>query len=177
MAPGAALALTNRDAAAPTLASVFDQFGLPAPRTDCPQRMPTYPNFPFSSGNIDNPQLTQADAARAPLPHMVEITKEYSSPLPGHADSGKPIDRDFPTNAALDRYSQQRDRAAFWYDHGIHLQASLQVLEQAPGLWTWELKDPGGSVLNPGRAYQTRELALEALDRVRFLFHELCYEP
>jgi hypothetical protein len=38
------------------------------------------------------------------------------TPLPGHPDNGKPINREFRTVAELESYVQERNEAALRYD-------------------------------------------------------------
>lgn len=173
------VSLTMRDASSPSIAGVFEQFGLDKPRTDCPTQFEGYPGFGGSDicGGSDF-VVTAAQNARAPMPHLVTITKEYLAGLPGHADSGKPINRSFATNADLNRYSAQRIQAARWYNKGTHLDASVQVFEKADGEWTWQLGDGDGNVVAMAKdSFPTRESALLELDRARFLLHEWCCTP
>ena len=173
------LSLTARDASAPSIGGAFRQFGLSQPRLDCPETIEGYAEI--GGGDIRSGHGFDVDeerGAQAPMPHMVEVAKEYAGGQSGHADSGKPITREFPTNALLNRYVGQRDQAARWYHAGAHLKAAVEIVERAPGQWIWQLKDADGTVVAAPRSpYQTRQLALRALDLVRFLFHEWCCTP
>src|SRR5271170_4195891 len=171
------LFLTGRDQTATSIARAFDQFGLAAPRDDCPG-IPTYSGYPFADGLID-PTCCDGEAAEVTLaPHMAEVAKIYAGGQPGHADSGKSITRKFTTFADLTRYMRQRDQAARWFNEGVHLKASTEIVETAPGQWIWRVKNADGDVLAaPPNPYATRELALKELDRLRFLLNELCCTP
>jgi phospholipase C len=174
------LFLTQRDRYANSIARAFEQFGLQDMRTDCPQIPIQFPDFAYGTGSLASPGVGAVNTythspTDPPTDHGLDITKMYVKRQPGHADSGKPITREFLTNADLQRYSAQRHQAAHWYFKGDHLKASIQIIEKAPGQWIWELKNEQGTVLAiPQNYYVTKEAAQLELDRVRFLFHELC---
>jgi phospholipase C len=198
--PSPPISLTNRDAYATSIANAFDQFGLEEPRTNA-----TYPQYLAGHADKDyvppwleivimngapcplfrthywaicEPNPDDVEAARPPLAYQVEVAKEYAARQPGHADSGKPIKREFPTIAALTRYMQQRDQAARWHDEGLHLKSSLRVVETKPGQWIWELNDSDGMLLAAAPKHcDSRASALRNLDLVRFLLYELSTTP
>ena len=43
------------------------------------------------------------------------MTRRYLAPLPGHADSGKPLKRAFATVAEMRAYAEERRQAALAY--------------------------------------------------------------
>lgn len=109
------LSLTPRDARAPNLLQALDRFWLPDARTDCPPSLELYPGF--GGGNISGTSsIDPARAAEPPKPHLLEMTLRYVGGLPGHADSGKPVTRSFPSNASLNAYAEERLQAARLYD-------------------------------------------------------------
>jgi phospholipase C len=65
----------------------------------------------WTSGSWTWPGQSMGDD-QPPTPYALDLAKEYFALLPGHPDSGKPITQDFPTRAALGKYSQQRREAA-----------------------------------------------------------------
>jgi phospholipase C len=72
-APG----LNARDANAPALDSVFAEFGLSQPRTDCPASIPGYSGFPFADGDLSKTPVIAAGAAIVPLPYAAELARIY----------------------------------------------------------------------------------------------------
>ena len=119
--------LTQRDATAPLLDSVFDQFGQAVMREDCPHRIgpwETLPTpdpltgstaLPYSDGTLSVWTPPAGTAQAKPVEYINEYLNMYISPLPGHADSGKKITRVFATNAEVDEYKQERKAAADVY--------------------------------------------------------------
>ena len=84
--------LNARDAAAPSLDGAFAQFGLEAPRQDCPQTVPTYQGFPYAAGDLSQTYVPPAGAEAAVAaqpPHirqpMAEMARIYdqAGPAPG----------------------------------------------------------------------------------------------
>lgn len=107
--------LTARDAHAPSLLQALDRFWLPDARKDCPPSLELYPGF--GGGDICGaPGIDPVRAAQPPKPHLLQMTLRYVGGLPGHADSGKPITRKFPSNASLNDYADERLQAAREYD-------------------------------------------------------------
>jgi hypothetical protein len=112
--------LTERDLHANGFAKLFTR---DSPRTDCPQVIegygPTFGVCPSPSQGLELKDAVTEDAVnyanQPPEPYRVDIAKEYAEILPGHPDSGKPITREFPTNAALAKYVQERNQAALLY--------------------------------------------------------------
>jgi len=107
------LSLTQRDAKAASIAGVFDSLGTSVPRTDCPVNIEGYPGF--GGGNICDPgafEPSEEYLQQAPLTYMLSLAKEYIGSLPGHADSGKPFNKTFATNAELQAYANERIEAA-----------------------------------------------------------------
>jgi phospholipase C len=73
-APG----LTARDADAPSLETIFAEFRLPQPRTDCPTSIPGYPGFPYADGDLSKTYVVPSDAeTAAPPPYMAQLAKTY----------------------------------------------------------------------------------------------------
>jgi phospholipase C len=106
--------LTQRDATAPSIQAVFDDFGLSAARTDCPD-MQTYANNPYQNGICD-PQHVSEDMLQAPpADYMVVNTLDYLRGLPGHRDSWQRIKRHFNTRKELMDYAIERKKAAKEY--------------------------------------------------------------
>jgi phospholipase C len=105
--------LTQRDLYAPTIAPVFDlaQFGTATMRTDCPTDLQGYGLGVCAALQSDD-FLSDDVLASAPAPHVVKVTLEYLSPLPGHADSGRPLARSFATIGNLIAYARERKTAA-----------------------------------------------------------------
>lgn len=48
-------------------------------------------------------------------PHLAQMTKRYIVGLPGHPDSGKPINRNFATVGEMRAYAKERRDAALAY--------------------------------------------------------------
>lgn len=119
--------LTSRDANAPSLNSVFYQFGQGSMRTDCPEWIAPYPALPCTDPNTNSNEVPFSDGtlsawappagtdAAPPVPYITELMNIYVSRLPGHPDSGKEIVRDFATNSEVNQYIDERVRAA-----GLH---------------------------------------------------------
>jgi phospholipase C len=73
-APG----LTARDANAPSLDGIFDEFGLSQPRTDCPASVAGYPGFPYANGDLSKTYVVPSGAETAPPPpYMAQLAKTY----------------------------------------------------------------------------------------------------
>ena len=138
-----------------------------------------YQGYAWFNGLASGPgPVDPAAEALPPSQHLVEVARMYACGQPGHADSGKPFDREFATVADLDRYVRQRAQAARWYREGVQTNASIDVFEKAQGQWVWQLKDGNGNLLAlPQNTYPTRNLAIQELDKVKFLLHELCCTP
>jgi hypothetical protein len=71
-------ALTQRDANAPSLDSLFAELGLSRPRTDCPASIASYPGFPYADGSLATPYVPPAGMKSAPPPYMAQLAKSYS---------------------------------------------------------------------------------------------------
>jgi phospholipase C len=116
--------LTSRDASAPSLDSVFSQFGQSTMRTDCPGWITPYPTLPctdpatgsdaipYNEGNLTAWTPPAGTDAAPPVDYINELMNIYVSPLPGHPDSGKMVTRTFPTNAEVMEYIKERMEAA-----------------------------------------------------------------
>ncbi len=123
----AANSLTERDANAPQLQSVFRQFGQDQVRDDCPPWIKphsTLPSIDPSTGSncipYSNGQLTawnppSGTGAARPVPYTGELMNIYTAPLPGHPDSGRKITREFATNDEVASYLTERAKAATEY--------------------------------------------------------------
>jgi phospholipase C len=111
-----AVCLTSRDATSESIAAAFGQFGLDTARKDTPYPLPSYQGYAWQGG--PEIETSAQEAAEPPMPHMLEVARMYLTPLPGHADSGRPITREFRTVAELDGYIQERNEAARRYDGG-----------------------------------------------------------
>jgi phospholipase C len=110
--------LTQRDANAPSLGSAFSQFGVDTMRQDCPTWITPYPTLPctdpqtqsnaipYSDGTLTAWTPPQGTQSAPPVSYI------YVAPLPGHPDSGKKITRNFPTNADVTSYIEERTQAA-----------------------------------------------------------------
>ena len=119
--------LTSRDANAPSLDSVFSQFGLSSMRTDCPEKLLSYATLPCADPETCSNAIPYSDGtlkawtppfgtdATTPVPYINELMNIYVSPLPGHEDSGKKIVRHFATNADVAKYLEERKMAADLY--------------------------------------------------------------
>lgn len=115
---GEFLSLTQRDGKATSVGSVFNHYGLPYPRTDCPTYIPGYDGF--DGGDLCAADTDEDDQQKAPMPHRVKVAKEYLIGLPGHIDSGKPITCNFATNTELVAYMYERREAAQkYYGKGV----------------------------------------------------------
>ncbi|MFY9223530.1 MAG: alkaline phosphatase family protein [Blastocatellia bacterium] len=126
--------LTERDKNAPSIAPVFDysNFGSNTLRANCPENIKGQGNGYGDSFQILNTELPadtspkdgesdeggsdqREDLAAKPLPHIADMTREYLAALPGHADSGKTITRDFATVGEMLAYAKERRDAALTY--------------------------------------------------------------
>lgn len=105
--------LTQRDRAAPSFAPEFDytRFGVATARTDCPTTLPNY-GLGVCAALQSDTAATAEQLAAPPTPHMVELTRQYLAPLPGHPDSGRPVTRPFATVGEMRAYAQERREAA-----------------------------------------------------------------
>jgi len=106
------LSLTERDAQAPSFASVFWR---DEPRTDCLPFLedygPLFNTIPFPAGVLSTEAVERyLDAPPSKL--YLDVALEYANVLPGHTDSGHRISRQFLTRRALFSYSQERRDAA-----------------------------------------------------------------
>jgi phospholipase C len=111
--------LTQRDLNAPSFAPVFEysQFGSQQMRTNCPNPgdLQTY-GLGICAAMQGDTRLLTAEQLAAPLPpHLAQITKRYIVGLPGHSDSGKPINRNFATVGEMRAYAKERRDAALAY--------------------------------------------------------------
>jgi phospholipase C len=61
---------------------------------------------------------TEEQLAAAPTQHIIQMTRQYLGPLPGHPDSGKPLTRTFATVGEMRAYSKERMDAALAYIKG-----------------------------------------------------------
>lgn len=114
-APPADYYLTQRDRFANSIQVAFDDFGLTAPRKDCLPHVETYKIDCYDNGIDEKPSVGTPQLQLAPQEYMVETTLEYVGGLPGHADSGHPIKRQFTTTKELIDYSVERKEAALAY--------------------------------------------------------------
>jgi phospholipase C len=124
--------LTQRDASAPPLDAAFARFGQSTMRQDCPEQIPPYPTLPSTDPHTHSDAIPYSDGTLTvwtppsgtetapPVPYVQELLNIYVAPLPGHADSGKPVARDFATNAEVADYVAERRAAAdrFYRTHG-----------------------------------------------------------
>jgi phospholipase C len=121
-APNAtSVSLSSRDATATSIAAAFNQFGQATARTDFPISLKGYEGYIWYDGLENGPgPITADEAALPPMPHLVEAAKMYVSGLPGDADSGKPITREFATVTDLNNYVLGREQAARAYYQSKH---------------------------------------------------------
>jgi phospholipase C len=70
-------ALTQRDANAPGLDSIFAEFGLSQPRTDCPASIPGYPGLPYADGDLSKIYVVPPATEIVPPPYMAQLAKAY----------------------------------------------------------------------------------------------------
>lgn len=114
--------LTDRDKTAPSLDSAFRQFGLEAMRKCSPwicsyDTLPTIDpstnsdKIPYSDGTLTDWDPPRGTEACSPVHYTRELLNTYVAPLPGHADSGQRITRDFATNADVVKYVEERINA------------------------------------------------------------------
>lgn len=122
--PPAGPFLTQRDKTAPSITSVFDYSGFGLPTVRDPSSYPAsvapyqessrYPNV-LTCAQFQG-DWTPSHVEGPPAPHMVKTMKEYLQGLPGHADSGKAITRDFATVSELRAYyAERRDASIAWF--------------------------------------------------------------
>lgn len=107
--------LTQRDKQAPSIASVFEQLGSKALRTDCPNHICGYAQGICKAMQNDDAPPTAEELAAPLPPHLAKMTKEYIAALPGHPDSGKPVTRNFSTVGEMRAYAKERRDAALAY--------------------------------------------------------------
>jgi len=119
--------LTQRDTNAPSLDSVFSQFGQSSQRTDCPQWIEPYSilpctdpatcsnAIPYSDGTLKPWTPHPGIESAPPVIYINELLDIYTRPLPGHADTGKKVTRKFITNADVSQYMNERKQAAALY--------------------------------------------------------------
>lgn len=119
--------LTFRDASAPSLDAAFTQFGVATMRTDCPETIQAHTSLPCVDPNTGSRVIPYFDGTLSPwksppnmtsappVPYIQELLNIYIGSFPGHADSGKRIDRTFETNAEVDAYIAEREAAATKY--------------------------------------------------------------
>lgn len=105
--------LTQRDRFASSIQTVFDDFGLDAPRTDCLEQVEPYNTAPY--GICTPVELSEEALQVQPKQYMVDLTLEYLLALPGHPDSGQEVDYQFKTIAELIDYAKRRKEAAAVY--------------------------------------------------------------
>jgi phospholipase C len=73
--------LTGRDKDAPTLDSLFNEFGLSQPRSDCLLSMPTYPGFPYADGDLSQTLVQPVGTRVAPPRYMAKLERIYGVSL------------------------------------------------------------------------------------------------
>ena len=72
--------LTERDGAAPSLDGVFAEFGLEQPRTDCPETLSGYDDFPYSDGDLSKTYVALLDDVAGPMPdYLVDVARAYGN--------------------------------------------------------------------------------------------------
>jgi len=121
--PGESNSLTQRDSNAPSIAPVFEysQFGSMTIRTDCPSKVDSYTDSTIYPGVVTCSQIksdlppTEEQLAATPSQHIIQMTRKYLGPMPGHPDSGKPLTRTFATVGEMRAYSRERMDAALAY--------------------------------------------------------------
>jgi phospholipase C len=69
--------LNARDGNAPKLDCIFDDFGLPQPRTDCPASFPGYPGFPYADGDLGKIYVVPPGAKGAAPRYMAHLARIY----------------------------------------------------------------------------------------------------
>lgn len=105
--------LTQRDRFANSIQAVFDDFGLPAPRTDCINNISQYSS---NQWDICQSLSTPPETLQSPpKKYLADLTLEYMQPLPGHTDTGKYQARTFHTVADMISYVAERKQAAREY--------------------------------------------------------------
>jgi phospholipase C len=70
-------ALNQRDANAPGLDSLFAEFGLSQPRTDCPASIAGYAGLPYADGDLSKTYVVPPGAEIVPPPYMAQLAKAY----------------------------------------------------------------------------------------------------
>ncbi len=154
--------LSARDAAA---ASFAPRLSRTHARTDCPLELPG-PALPAS-----DPELYMQEP---PSPKQEEWARRYTTKLSGHSDTGMRTERCFPTNESLSRYIELRNRCDAWACGEDWKAARFEVHPDVKGHWRWRLRDGSGDILAASTdAYADREQAIRALERARFLAHQL----
>jgi phospholipase C len=73
--------LTGRDKDASALDSLFAEFGLSAPRTDCPPSIAGYPGFPYEDGDLSKTWVYAPHHKGAPPEYMAQLVKTYGYTL------------------------------------------------------------------------------------------------
>jgi len=74
--------LTGRDKDAPSLDSLFNEFGLSQARTtDCPLSMPTYRGFPYEDGDLSKTWVYDAPSKPTPPAYLEQLVKTYGYSL------------------------------------------------------------------------------------------------
>jgi phospholipase C len=71
--------LTMRDDTAPCLSKVFDDFGLPQARTDCPTSIEGYANYPYADGDLAKTYRVPLDCAIEAPAYAAQLAKLYGS--------------------------------------------------------------------------------------------------
>jgi len=154
--------LTGRDGGAASFAAVL---GRSAPRQDCLAELPA-PELPET-----DPELYMQERPGA---KQEDLTRRYTAKLAGHPDTGRRTDRSFPTNQALHDYIQERRRFDEWAHLDDWKTARFELFSDADGRWGWRLRDGSQQVLaSSPESYANRAAAEVALQRVRFLAHQL----
>jgi Phosphoesterase family len=119
--------LTERDANAPLLDTVFSNFGQKDMREDCLPWIEPYTSLPFADPQTCSTAIPYSNGSlmlwnpppktdtASPVRYINELLDIYIRPLPGHPDSGKKITRKFTTNAEVAQYKEEREQAAEAY--------------------------------------------------------------
>ena len=154
--------LTKRDAAAASFAPRLSRL---TARTDCPTSIPS------AALPADDPELYMKEP---PGPKQDEVARRYTAKLLGHPDTDKRTERPFPTNAALNKYIQERNQRDAWARSDDWKKARFEFFADRGGRWRWRLRDGSGELLAEStHTYNDEAAAENALERARFLSYIL----